>query len=84
MDDLAEKFDLHRIGKSASKFDREKLMAFNADEIQNRMSDERFAGEWRTWLERYDRATLAKLGERLPMAADGSIRQGCKKRDSKI
>ncbi len=66
---LVEKFGLDRIGKSASKFDREKLMAFNANEIQNRMSDERFADAWRTWLERYDRATLEALGDKLPMAA---------------
>lgn len=66
---LVEKFGLGRIGKSASKFDREKLMAFNADEIQNRMSDQEFADEWRTWLERYDRATLGALGDKLPMAA---------------
>lgn len=69
MDDLASKFDLPRIGKSASKFDREKLMAFNADEIQNRMGDGPFADAWRTWLERYDRATLEALGDRLPVAA---------------
>lgn len=69
MDDLASKFDLPRIGKSASKFDRDKLMAFNADEIQNRMSDGQFAEQWRTWLERYDQATLEALGEKLPLAA---------------
>lgn len=69
MEYLADKFDLPRIGKSASKFDREKLMAFNADEIQNRMTDAAFAEAWRAWLERYDRATLSALGERLPIAA---------------
>lgn len=66
---LAERFDLDRIGKSASKFDREKLMAFNADEIQNRMCDTTFAHEWRTWLERYDPATLEALGDRFGLAA---------------
>lgn len=66
---LIEKFDLHRIGKSASKFDREKLMAFNADEIQNRMSDAQFADAWRDWLERYDQQTLSILGENLGKAA---------------
>ena len=66
---LVEKFDLHRIGKSASKFDREKLMAFNADEIQNRMSDAQFADAWREWLERYDQQTLAAIGENLGIAA---------------
>ncbi|MGD1915115.1 MAG: glutamate--tRNA ligase [Phycisphaerales bacterium] len=66
---LAEKFDLPRIGKSASKFDREKLMAFNADEIQNRMTDGDFAGVWRAWLERYDPDTLAAFGDRFDGAA---------------
>jgi len=69
MGELSQKFDLARIGKSASKFDREKLMAFNADEIQNRMGDQEFAQAWRTWLERYDQATLDALGDRLTMAA---------------
>ena len=66
---LAERFDLRRIGKSASKFDREKLLAFNAHEIQNEMSDTQFAHAWRDWLERYDAKTLDALGDRLGMAA---------------
>jgi len=66
---LAERFDLPRIGKSASKFDREKLLAFNADEIQNRMTDGDFAAVWRAWLERYDRGTLSALGDRFELAA---------------
>ncbi len=84
MDYLVEKFDLHRIGKSASKFDREKLMAFNADEIQNRMSDEQFAGEWRTWLERYDQATLEALGDKLPKAAAAARQRTRVLRDAAI
>ncbi|MBI1375690.1 MAG: hypothetical protein GC159_23520 [Phycisphaera sp.] len=32
-DDLKEEFSLDRVGKSAAKFDREKLAAFNADRI---------------------------------------------------
>lgn len=51
---LAERFDLPRIGKSASKFDREKLRAFNADTIQHGMSDEAFAQAWRAWADRFD------------------------------
>ncbi|MEO1008561.1 MAG: glutamate--tRNA ligase [Planctomycetota bacterium] len=66
---LAQAFDLPRIGKSASKFDREKLLAFNADTIQNGMGDAEFADAWRTWLERYDAATLEQLGDRLALAA---------------
>ena len=51
---LAERFDLKRVGKSASKFDREKLLAFNADTIQHGLSDGAFADLWLAWAERFD------------------------------
>ncbi len=51
---LAQHFSLERIGKSNSKFDREKLLAFNADTIQHHMTDEAFAAEWLAWAERFD------------------------------
>ncbi|GIW74653.1 MAG: glutamate--tRNA ligase [Phycisphaerales bacterium] len=65
---LAERFDLSRIGKSASRFDREKLLAFNADEIQNRMDDQAFADLWRSWLERYEPQVLEALSDRMVVA----------------
>lgn len=52
---LASKFDTDRIGKTNSKFDREKLLAFNADTIQHGLTDERFAGMWLAWAERFDK-----------------------------
>jgi len=79
---LADKFDPARIGRSASRFDREKLLAFNADEIQNRMSDEQFEGAWRTWLDRYDRATLGALGDKLPLAAAAARQRSRTLRDA--
>lgn len=54
MDFLAQHFSLDRIGKSNSKFDRDKLLAFNADTIQHGLTDDRFAAEWLTWAERFD------------------------------
>ncbi|MCL4220805.1 MAG: glutamate--tRNA ligase [Phycisphaerales bacterium] len=51
---LASRFDTDRIGKTNSKFDREKLLAFNADTIQHGLTDERFAGLWLGWAERFD------------------------------
>ncbi|MEM0982424.1 MAG: glutamate--tRNA ligase [Planctomycetota bacterium] len=51
---LAEHFDLGRIGKSNAKFDREKLLAFNADTIQHGMNDAAFAETWLAWAERFD------------------------------
>jgi glutamyl/glutaminyl-tRNA synthetase len=62
---LAEHFSLDRIGKSNSKFDREKLLAFNADTIQHAMTDAEFAGEWRAWAERFD-ADLAAWADADP------------------
>ena len=56
---LASKFDTDRIGKTNSKFDREKLLAFNADTIQHRLSDEQFAGLWLGWAERFDEGLAA-------------------------
>ena len=54
MDFLAQHFSLERIGKSNSKFDRDKLLAFNADTIQHGLTDDRFTAEWHTWAERFD------------------------------
>jgi glutamyl-tRNA synthetase len=69
MDYLASHFSIERIGKKASKFDREKLRAFNADRVQKELSAVEFAAAWRGWLERYDAGTLAALGDRFELAA---------------
>lgn len=47
---LRDRFDLPRIGKTNSRFDRVKLLAFNADAIAA-MDDARFAARWRAWCE---------------------------------
>lgn len=74
---LAREFDLTRLGKSASKFDRAKLLAFNADTIQA-MGDEEFAARWRAWAERDDRGLLEALsGERFAWAA-AAVRPRCR------
>jgi hypothetical protein len=51
---LAERFATDRVGKTASKFDRDKLLAFNADTIQHGMDDGAFASRWLAWAERFD------------------------------
>ena len=48
MEFLAANFDLDRIGKTNARFDRKKLMAFNADMIGS-MTDEAFADRWLAW-----------------------------------
>ncbi len=60
MDFLARDFDIARIGKSNSRFDRAKLASFNADAL-GAMSDEAFAASWRAWCERYEPETAARL-----------------------
>ena len=58
-DFLVERFGTDRIGKSNAKFDREKLLAFNADTIQHEMTDEAFAERWLEWAGRFDEALAA-------------------------
>lgn len=53
-DFLAGHFAFDRVGRSNGKFDREKLIAFNADTIQHALTDAGFAAEWLTWADRYD------------------------------
>lgn len=60
MEFLAQNFDLARIGKSNSRFDRKKLMAFNADTL-GAMSDADFLAAWRGWCERFAPDAAARL-----------------------
>lgn len=48
MEFLSRNFDLSRIGKTNSRFDRRKLLAFNQDTIA-KMSDKEFDGRWGAW-----------------------------------
>ncbi len=57
---LDSKFAFDRVGKKASKFDRDKLRAFNFDLIKS-MDPGDFVEAWRTWCERYDAALLETL-----------------------
>ncbi|MBX3321948.1 MAG: glutamate--tRNA ligase [Phycisphaeraceae bacterium] len=63
---LEEHFDIEGIGRSSAKFDREKLLSFNAHTIQHELSDEAFAAEWLAWADRFE-PTLAVWAR-----ADGS------------
>lgn len=53
-------FSFDRVGKAASKFDREKLRAFNSDLIKS-LPPADFAAAWRAWAERYDHELTARL-----------------------
>jgi len=56
---LAEHFETRRIGKTQSKFDREKLLAFSADTIQHTLTDDGFAELWLDWAARFDEPLAA-------------------------
>jgi glutamyl-tRNA synthetase len=59
---LAEHFSIERIGKTSAKFDRAKLLSFNADAI-NAMSDEAFAERWKSWCVECEPAFAARVGD---------------------
>lgn len=57
---LDASFSFDRVGKAASKFDREKLRAFNSDLIKS-LPPADFAAAWRAWAERYDHELTTRL-----------------------
>jgi glutamyl-tRNA synthetase len=59
---LDGRFDLARVGKTASKFDRDKLRAFNFQTIQA-MEPAAFVAAWRAWAARYEPGLLEALPE---------------------
>lgn len=53
MNFLAKHFSIDRIGKTSAKFDRVKLLSFNADYL-GAMPDEEFARRWGAFLREYE------------------------------
>ncbi len=78
LEELAAKFGFDRVGKGPSKFDRDKLLSFNAHEIQNRMTDEQFLEAWRPWLARYAPDLLAHFGDGRLALYIAAIRPRCR------
>lgn len=52
---LRKHFSIERIGRTNSKFDRVKLLSFNADAI-GALPDAEFASRWRAWCEEFEPA----------------------------
>ncbi len=69
MDFLVKHFDLGGIAKSSARFDRDKLLAFNADTIQHEMSDDEFGKVWRDWLRTFEPALLDDLERALGVSS---------------
>ncbi|MEM9064451.1 MAG: glutamate--tRNA ligase [Planctomycetota bacterium] len=65
---LAEHFSFARAGKSPSKFDRDKLVAFSQQTL-NAMPAEQFESAWRAWLLRERPDLLKQIADRLPLLA---------------
>lgn len=57
---LCEHFGIDRIGRTNSKFDRNKLMSFNADAI-GAMTDDQFADRWLGWMKEHEPEAFAKM-----------------------
>lgn len=59
---LAEHFELSGLGKTPSKFDRQKLLSFSFDDLAS-LDDDAFTQAWRAWAEKFD----APLAERFSL-----------------
>lgn len=57
---VAQHFTLDRVGKQAARFDRVKLLAFNADALQ-KLSDDDFLNKWLAWLRDYEPEMAARI-----------------------
>lgn len=58
---LAEQFSIDRIGKTNSKFDRNKLLSFNGDAIAA-LSDDAFIDRWLAWMREFEPAAAGRIG----------------------
>lgn len=77
LDFLTRHFDLSRIGKTNARFDRAKLLAFNADAIAA-MSDEQFETRWRAWLSEHDPKVIEHIGAGKFALLARAVRSRCK------
>jgi glutamyl-tRNA synthetase len=73
MDFLAEHFSIERIGRTNARFDRAKLLAFNADAIRA-MSDEEFARRWWDWMCEHEAESASAVRRRFGDDPPGSAR----------
>ncbi|MBO6513912.1 MAG: glutamate--tRNA ligase [Phycisphaerales bacterium] len=77
MDYLAQSFALSGMSKGQSKFDRTKLLSFNADEIAN-LSDEAFAKRWHQWATKYDQPLAQRFSESDMVDLAPAVKTRCK------
>lgn len=78
---MATAFDLDRIGKTNSKFDRDKLRSFNAGALRA-LTPERFAQRWRAWGSQYDPRIAALSDATLAIAATAAQQRAATFKDA--
>ncbi len=78
---MAKAFDLDRIGKTNSKFDRDKLRSFNADALRA-LTPEVFAQRWRVWAEQYEPRVAALSHATLAIAAKAAQQRAATFKDA--
>lgn len=71
---LDQHFGFDRVGKTASKFDHDKLRAFNFDTVQA-MEPAKFVLAWRGWAKRYDGAILDELSAETMLMLAPAVQQ---------
>ncbi|MEM9373579.1 MAG: glutamate--tRNA ligase [Planctomycetota bacterium] len=76
-DYLAANFDFAGIGKTPSKFDRTKLLAFSADDVQT-MDDDAFAEAWHVWASSYDASLTERFSASDMRMLAPAVKQRCK------
>lgn len=74
---LAANFELSGLGKTPSKFDRQKLLAFSADDMP-KMSDESFAHAWHAWAVEFDHDLAARFSLTDMRLLAPAVRTRCK------
>ena len=77
MDELAARFDFSGMGKGQAKFDRAKLLAFNADAIAA-LGDDAFASRWRAWASHYDPSLNERFSAEQMRTLAPAVKTRCK------
>ncbi|MBL4810292.1 MAG: glutamate--tRNA ligase [Phycisphaerales bacterium] len=77
MDYLASHFSIAGMGKGQSKFDRIKLMSFNAGAIAA-LTDEEFASRWHHWATSYDTALAERFSQQDMVSLAPAVKTRCK------
>lgn len=77
MDYLGAHYGFSGMGKGQAKFDRVKLLSFNADAIAE-LPDEHFAARWRTWATSYDPVLCDRFSAEDMLMLAPAVKTRCK------